>query len=254
LVQWQPLCRSHTWGGSIRIERLNLCGISIGQIFDVARFTADLYAVAAVLGETGGSSGWVDEMLADAIVSGDSKDARKITRALSLDSETSHYVDQALTLVDVHSRSVITPDLVRRYDFREFYFNIVMCKASLRRGDHTRFVPPKDHYRPRFNGMEPSGVVRQGSSIPIADRIGALPLNVLRVIGKRYDIRGKSRAAIGEQLVDVPEVKTVVERHSDNFFQIQPLDFSMDQFLAEFAATALSSLAIISACAPEESM
>jgi hypothetical protein len=232
---------------SVRLSNLDLRGISADQIFDVARFSEDLYSVAAALGETGGSSGWVDDMISEAIESGRAQDAQKIRRALKLDSETSHYVDQALTLADVHSRSVITPDLVRRYDFREFYFNIVMCEASLRRGERTRFVPPDDHYRPRFNGMEPSGVVKRGDSIPIADRISALPMKALRTIGKRHDIRGKSRAAIGKLLADVPEVRTVVERHSDNFFQIEPLG----QFIAEFAAIALSSLAIIAACASD---
>lgn len=230
-----------------RLAALELNGISPAGVYEVGRY-GGLYDVASLLASEEAESRKAIAVVAAAQGASDAKSIRRVARELNLPPNSDEHIEQALKLSDPGIRYVITPDLVSRYGFDQFYFNVVMCESRLRRGEATQFVPPGDHYRPRFNDLQPSGAALQGTDIAVEDRIAALPMSALRAIGGRFDFKGKSKVVIAKALSEVPEVVGLVNARSDNFFQVQPLSFDMDDFRAEFGMLAVTALAIIEAC------
>lgn len=112
----------------------------------------------------------------------------------------------------------------------ECLYNFRMYAARLGRNGNICFVPPDDHYRPRFEVLEQRGVARKFTSFN-RELLPLLSMDQLRSLGKAAGLSKlkSSKKASCDLLAELPEevltaAWTTIKIDFENFFKLKRLE------------------------------
>jgi hypothetical protein len=129
--------------------------------------------------------------------------------------------------------------LVDRYSVKHFVANI---RLAMRAPEGVvMFAPPNHPERWRLRLLASTGAAIVGTSIAAQRRAEVMPMVALRRLGALHDVKGASRRMLAERLCAVPAFLSVLDRASDNYFQILPLDAPWDQVQKRLLYLSLAS-------------